>query len=49
MTKKKTPVNSKSDKNTRKHSAGKGDKKRPLSVPYEIFAENWDRAFGKKK
>jgi hypothetical protein len=31
----------------RKHSAGKGDKYRP--VDYKKWSENWDRIFGKKK
>jgi hypothetical protein len=29
------------------HSAGKGDKARP--VDYKKWSENWDRIFGKKK
>ena len=28
---------------------GKGSTARPLSVPIEVFGENWDRAFRKKK
>ncbi len=31
----------------RVHSAGKGDKARP--VDYKKWSENWDRIFGKKK
>jgi hypothetical protein len=31
----------------RQHSAGKGDKARP--VDYKKWSENWDRIFGKKK
>lgn len=30
-------------------SAGKGDKRRPLQVPIEVFVKNWDRIFGKQK
>jgi hypothetical protein len=26
--------------------AGKGDKRRPLSVSQKQFEDNWDRAFG---
>lgn len=26
---------------------GKGDKRRPLSVSEEVFAENWSRIFGR--
>lgn len=33
--------------NSRVHSAGKGDKPRP--VDYKKWSENWDRIFGKKK
>lgn len=29
-------------------SSGKGDTPRPLSVDQETFANNWDKAFGKK-
>ena len=29
--------------------AGKGSKQRPLSVPTDKFAENWDRIFNKPK
>jgi len=28
---------------------GKGDKPCPRSVPKEVFYENWDRTFKKKK
>ena len=28
---------------------GKGDKRRPLVVPKEVFENNWDAIFGKKK
>jgi hypothetical protein len=28
---------------------GKGDKRRPLVVPKEVFESNWDLIFGKKK
>jgi hypothetical protein len=31
----------------RRHSAGKGDKPRP--VDYKKWSDNWDRIFGKKK
>jgi len=31
----------------RTHSAGKGDKPRP--VDYKKWSKNWDRIFGKKK
>lgn len=31
---------------TRSHSAGKGDKPRP--VDYKKWSENWDRIFSKK-
>jgi hypothetical protein len=27
---------------------GKGDKRRPLVVPKEVFENNWDSIFGKK-
>lgn len=27
---------------------GKGDKRRPMQVPYEQYAKNWEAAFGKK-
>ena len=27
---------------------GKGDKRRPMTVQQELFASNWDKAFGKK-
>lgn len=30
-----------------KHSAGKGDKYRP--VDYKKWSDNWDKIFGKKK
>ena len=29
--------------------AGKGSKRRPLSVPTETFNDNWDAAFRKDK
>ena len=29
--------------------SGKGDLPRPMAVPYDEFAENWDRAFKKVK
>ena len=29
--------------------AGKGDKRRPMKVPQEDYAKNWDRIFKKKK
>lgn len=32
---------------SRQHSAGKGDKPRP--VDYQKWSENWDRIFRKKK
>jgi len=32
---------------SKKHSAGKGDKYRP--VDYKKWSENYDRIFGKKK
>ena len=28
---------------------GKGDKRRPMNVQYDLFESNWDRAFGKKE
>ena len=28
---------------------GKGDKRRPMTVQQELFASNWDKAFGKKE
>jgi hypothetical protein len=28
---------------------GKGDKRRPLVVPKEVFENNWDAIFGKKE
>ena len=28
---------------------GKGDKRRPMTVQYDLFESNWDRAFGKKE
>lgn len=28
---------------------GKGDKPRPLGIPYEEFARRWDAIFGEKK
>jgi hypothetical protein len=34
-------------KNTRQHSAGKGDT--PRAVDYKKWSENYDRIFGKKK
>ncbi len=34
-------------KDSRIHSAGKGDSQRP--VDYKKWSENWDRIFGKKK
>ena len=34
-------------KDSRIHSAGKGDSPRP--VYYKKWSENWDRIFGKKK
>ena len=34
-------------KNTRQHSAGKGDTLRPVDP--KKWSENWDRIFGKKK
>ena len=27
---------------------GKGDKRRPMTVQQELFADNWERAFGEK-
>lgn len=33
-------------KDSRSHSAGKGDRPRP--VDYKKWSENWDRIFGKK-
>ena len=29
--------------------SGKGSGRRPLSVPQQQFADNWDRAFGKQR
>ena len=29
--------------------SGKGDKRRPMTVQYDLFENNWDRAFGKKE
>ena len=29
--------------------SGKGDKRRPMEVQYDLFENNWDRAFGKKE
>ena len=29
--------------------AGKGDKRRPMKIPQEEYAKNWDRIFKKKK
>jgi hypothetical protein len=31
------------------YMAGKGSKARPLSVPREKFADNWDKIFNKPK
>ena len=28
---------------------GKGDKRRPMNVQYDLFEDNWDRIFGKKE
>jgi hypothetical protein len=28
---------------------GKGDKRRPLTVPYSQYSKNWDKVFKKKK
>lgn len=28
---------------------GKGCKRRPMQVPKEVFEDNWEKAFGKKK
>ena len=28
---------------------GKGDKRRPMTVQYDLFEDNWDRIFGKKE
>lgn len=28
---------------------GKGDKRRPMTVQYDLFENNWDRAFGNKQ
>ena len=30
-------------------SNGKGDKKRPLSVSYQKYSDNWDRIFKKSR
>jgi hypothetical protein len=30
-------------------SNGKGSKRRPPSVPPEVFEANWEQVFGKKK
>ena len=27
---------------------GKGDKRRPMNVQYDLFEDNWDRIFSKK-
>jgi len=29
--------------------SGKGDKRRPMKVPQDDYAKNWDRIFKKKK
>jgi hypothetical protein len=29
--------------------SGKGDKRRPMTVQYDLFENNWDRVFGKKE
>jgi len=29
--------------------AGKGDKRRPMKIPQEEYAKNWDKIFKKKK
>lgn len=29
--------------------SGKGSKQRPMTVQYDLFESNWDRAFGKKQ
>ena len=29
--------------------SGKGDKRRPMTVQYDLFEDNWDRIFGKKE
>ena len=28
---------------------GKGDKRRPMNVQYDLFEDNWDRIFSKKE
>ena len=28
---------------------GKGDKRRPMTVQQELFADNWDNTFGQKQ
>jgi hypothetical protein len=28
---------------------GKGDERRPMTVQYNLFENNWDKAFGKKE
>jgi hypothetical protein len=28
---------------------GKGDKRRPMQVSYDIYSKNWELAFGTKK
>lgn len=28
---------------------GKGDKRRPMNVQYDLFEDNWDRIFNKKQ
>ena len=28
---------------------GKGDKRRPMTVQHELFADNWDMTFGRKQ
>lgn len=30
-------------------NGGKGDKRRPMNIQYDLFENNWDRAFGKKQ
>jgi len=32
----------------KKSSAGKGDSRRPLSVPYDEWCKRWELAFGHK-
>ena len=29
--------------------SGKGDKRRPMTVQYDLYESNWDRAFGGNK